>query len=150
MRKRTIHILPLCMLLCLLTCIKKSTGPEKSGTVPEGQIYQVPGCAGPDLTKSSFPDSCFSYTFDTNLTVEFCVTANCCPDSNRFRLAYELRSDTIAVAVQDTAPDLCYCICPYTIHMELIDLSLDHYVFICDYDGSILYTEDIWREDNEE
>jgi len=139
--------LALSLLAIAFGCSDKSSDPGDTDGVNKGQIFQVPGCAAEGLAKPSWEDSCFSYQFDTRLLIDFCVQANCCPDSNRFELSYAVLGDTIVVAAEDTAASLCDCICPYVIHLELHDLPLDHYVFACDYDVGIVYEEDIWRQD---
>ncbi len=148
MKKFTKLVLSVWIVCSLFSCALESTNP---GNIEQNknQLYQVPGCGGQSLSKSIPGDTCFSYQFDTQLIVDFCVTGNCCPDSNRFNLSHEIINDTIMVAVQDTAANLCHCLCNYTIHAEFNDLALDHYIFQCRTDeGVILYNEDLWREDN--
>jgi len=95
---------------------------------------QIPGCLGGlHLSKSANSDSCFSYSFDDTLKIEFCVFGNCCPDSQRFASEIHIKSDTIFATVVDTAGDLCYCICNYKIHLEISGLSGNQYLFYCDY-----------------
>ena len=97
--------------------------------------YQIPGCNSSwVLGKVSFVDSCFMYSFNDTLKVDFCVPGNCCPDSNRFVTNYSINSDTIYVTVADTAANLCYCICNYIIHLEISGLPNDKYLFYCKYD----------------
>lgn len=129
-------VIPVLVLGAWLAC-DRSTGPEQ-----EHLLYQITGCGG-GLAKSFVADSCFSYQFGTDLIIDFCVTANCCPDSNRFDLSYETRHDTIAIAVQDTAARLCRCICPYVIHAEFHELPLDHYTIQCMYDNRVAYNEEV-------
>lgn len=125
------------------SCSDKSTGPENQQTA---LLYQIAGCQHGGLAKSSLSDSCFSYQFQKDLVIDFCASANCCPDSNRFRLSYGIRNDTIAVVVADTAANLCYCICGYIIHAEFRDLPLDEYLFSCSYNGKLQYVEKLHRE----
>ena len=108
-------------------------------------LYQISGCANKGLGKTALIDSGFSYRFDKNLIVDFSVTANCCPDSNRFNLFYEVSNNTITVIVDDTAAHLCKCVCPYIIHAEFYDLPLQKYVFICNYEDKIVYREDVLK-----
>ena len=127
------------------SCSDKSTNPENTN---KNMLCQIPGCGYNFLAKTALEpgDSLFSYQFDEEkLLIDFCVTANCCPDSNRFSLSYEILSDSLAIAVEDTADGLCNCVCPYIIHVELYDLPLNHYVFSCNYYNSIVYLEDIQR-----
>ncbi len=127
----------------LFSCSDKSTGPENQQS---GLLYQIRGCQHGGLAKLSSSDSCFSYQFKKDLVMDFRVTANCCPDSNRFSLSYGIRNDTIAVVVVDTAANLCYCICRYFIRAEFRDLPLDRYIFSCTCDGKLSYMENLYRE----
>jgi hypothetical protein len=76
-------------------------------------------------------DSIFSYSFSQNLILDFSAIGNCCPDSNRFTVNYDIRSDTIVVTVIDTARNLCRCNCLYMIHIQLTDLLMDNYTVRC-------------------
>ncbi|HEX9652445.1 MAG TPA: hypothetical protein VGA99_01940 [bacterium] len=136
--------LMLAMLGCF-SCSEQATNPEGS---PLNQLYQVGGCGGVGLWKTSSGDTCFSYQFDSRLSVDFCVSANCCPDTNRFSLAYTMEEDKINIAVQDTAARLCRCVCPYVIHAEFHDLPLDYFLIVCRYDGQVWYEEDVWRQND--
>jgi hypothetical protein len=95
--------------------------------------HQITGCNNSGLLKTTNEDSCFAYSFNDALKIDFCVVGNCCPDSQRFISDYNISSDTIFVSVADTAANLCYCICNYTIHVELLGLTKDKYLFVCDY-----------------
>jgi hypothetical protein len=128
-------------LLSMLSC---SDQPTESETV-KAQLYQIPGCGGHGLAKTAVGDSCFSYKFAQDLVVDFCVSANCCPDSQRFRFTHDIRHDTIFVAVTDTAANLCRCMCNYVIHAEFTDLPRDHYVFCCYYGEAMVYNEKVER-----
>ena len=103
--------------------------------------YQVGGCNSTPLAKIAVNDSCFSYSFNDTLKIDFCVTANCCPDSQRFLTDYYLKSDTIFVTVTDTSAELCDCICNYTIHLDLVGLSNTQYFFNCYYNNRVVYDE---------
>ena len=112
----------------------------------EFSAQQIPGCNKPtSLAKINYLDSCFAYTFNDTLKVEFCVAGNCCPDSNRFVTDYSISNDTIFVAVSDTAKNLCHCTCSYIIHLELTNLYEKQYLFYCDYDSMFLYKENIYN-----
>jgi hypothetical protein len=123
---------------------------EQSTEVPSPSVsaFQVPGC-GSDFLRVTVNDSCFSYQFHDALVVEFCMSANCCPDSNRFSFRHMVSHDTILVTVSDTAAHLCHCICNYVLHMEFRDLPGDNYVFFCtreDYsDRLVFYSERVHR-----
>jgi len=126
------------------TCSESVTAIDEN---VQALLYQVPECGGSGLAKDALIDSCFSYQFDTDLAVDFCVRANCCPDSNRFDLDYLISSDTIYVAVADTAARLCRCVCNYVIHAEFTNLMRDRYIFYCSYDPEIglVYAEEVKR-----
>ncbi len=128
-------------LLSMLSC---SDQPTKSVTA-RAQLYQIPGCSGHELAKAAAGDSCFSYKFAQDLVVDFCVSANCCPDSQRFQFTHDIRHDTILVAVADTAANLCRCLCNYVIHAEFTDLPRDRYVFCCYYGEAVVYNEKVER-----
>ncbi len=103
--------------------------------------HQIPGCNSLNLSRNTPTDSsCFSYSFNDTLKIDFCVPGNCCPDSNRFVTNYDIKSDTIFVSVADTAENLCNCICTYIIHLELIGLPGERYLFYCDYEN-LIYRE---------
>jgi hypothetical protein len=125
-----------------MSCLE-STNPGSRDTA----AYQLPGCIR-GLDKG--PDSCFSYRFQDVLVAEFCASGNCCPDSNRFLIGSVIEHDTIVVIIADTAAHLCRCNCTYRLHVELADLPLSSYLFICrreDYSSqAILYSERVYRE----
>lgn len=129
--------------LLIPTCEQSTDAPS-----PSVSAFQVPGCGG-HLGKAAVNDSCFSYQFRDALVVEFCMNANCCPDSNRFSFRHTVSHDTIYVAVSDTAAHLCHCICNYVLHMEFRDLPGDNYVIFCtqeDYsDRVVFYSERVHR-----
>jgi hypothetical protein len=129
----------------ILSCSNQPTDSEKQQTEVQAVLRQISGCGGHELAKAAVGDSCFSYQFTQNLTADFCVWANCCPDSQRFELAHEIRNDTIFVAVADTAAHLCRCICKYAIHAEFTNLPRDRYVFWCHYDDAMVYNEVVKR-----
>ncbi len=135
--------------IILLTLLNLSCNNEDSITPGENGIsfkaYQLGGCINHHLAKYAVPDSCFSYSFNDTLKIDFCVMGNCCPDSNRFVTDYKINSDTIYVTVADTAENLCRCMCNYTIHLEMTGLTGNEYVFYCDYDSCIVYKEKIYR-----
>ncbi len=134
----------LVFLLFVYSCTTdNSTAPNEAGITIKA--YQVGGCNGTPLAQAAYHDSCFAYTFGDTLQIDFCVFGNCCPDSARFVTNYKIKSDTIYVTVTDTAAKLCYCVCDYTIHLELSGLSGDSYVFYCDYDSVLAYREKIER-----
>lgn len=108
---------------------------EPIGNHNNSSSYQIPGCNNSSLPKTALNDSCFAYSFNDTLNIDFCVIGNCCPDSNRFVIDYEIKSDTIFVSVADTAANLCRCICSYTIHLRLDDLPKERYLFYCNYEN---------------
>ncbi len=128
------------ILFYLFSCsTDNSTNPEDETIT--FSAYQVGGCNSTPLAKIAENDSCFSYSFNDTLKVDFCVTANCCPDSQRFVTDYNIKSDTIFVEVVDTAARLCRCICNYTVHLDLVGLSNNQYFFNCNYDNRVVYNE---------
>jgi hypothetical protein len=117
-------VLAISVLALLIPTCEQSTDPRS----PAVSAFQVPGCGGRFL-KTTASDSCFSYQFHDALVVDFCASANCCPDSDRFSFRHRVSHDTIMVTIADTAAPLCRCICNYVFHMEFRDLPGDSYVF---------------------
>ena len=108
--------------------------------------YQIPGCNFVFSLEKVIPqDSCFSYSFHDTLKIAFCVVGNCCPDSGRFVTNYDINSDTLFVSVLDTAANLCDCICPYTIQIEISGLLNDRYLFYCNYED-MAYSEIVTKD----
>ena len=144
MKHRYPAILVVTVLSGLMCACEKSTEPGS----PDVVAFQVRGCQ-PGLGKETSTDSCFSYQFHDALLVDFCASANCCPDSNRFSFKHAISHDTIRVTIADTAAHLCRCVCTYILHMEFRDLLGDSYVFFCtrqDYsDQVVLYSERVHR-----
>jgi len=98
--------------------------------------YQKPGCnTHKDVLGKVETSSCFSYSFNDTLAIDFCVSGNCCPDKDRFTTTYKIKSDTIFVYVKDIAENNCRCMCNYTIHLEFYNLEQDKYIFRCNYDN---------------
>ena len=112
----------------LFACKDKSTNANE--TPPSSFSYETSKCFAHGLAKGTGTalDSIFTYSFDQNITMDFSVWANCCPDSGRFVLDYRIKTDTILITVTDTTQNLCDCICPYMIHTQLTNLPLDQYV----------------------
>ena len=137
-------VLAIGVLALLIPTCEQSTEMQS----PDVRAFQVPGCGGHFL-KTTASDSCFSYQFHDALVVEFCMSANCCPDSNRFSFRHRISNDTIRVTIADTAAHLCHCICDYVLHMEFRDLPGESYVFYCmreDYSSQLVfYSERVHR-----
>ncbi len=114
------------------SCKEKTTNPPAQPPITFS--YESSSCLR-GLPKKSLADSTFVYSFGDTLVLDFSVRANCCPDSNRFRVSWLLSGDTIVVAVADTAENLCRCWCPYMIHTEVAHLPNDHYVVRCTIDN---------------
>lgn len=118
---------------------------------PSGQIIfnQIPGCQRQHLNKSSLIDSCFSYLFNENLVVDFCVTGNCCPDKDRYIITSSIVEDSIFITVKDTAKNLCRCICNYIIHGEFQSLTKNNYIIKCIQKGlpdkEVIYLKQVSR-----
>lgn len=122
-----------------------------SGENSKASIKQVGGSTSSALDKiTKESDSCFSYYFHNDLIVDFCVSGNCCPDSNRFFSDYRISMDTITVTIADTAANLCKCICNYNIRAELEGLLLNRYLFKVEKQDSsyrqTLYSENIYKD----
>lgn len=130
--------LPFCFACMLFFDCSGSVGPESA----QNTIIQIPGCKSAQFAKTSaVNDSCLTYLFHDVLYVDFCASANCCPDSNRFAIRHSINRDTILVTIADTAAHLCRCNCSYFLHAEFHDLPGDRYVFVCqrqDDSGSVL------------
>lgn len=130
-----------------LSCTNNSSGPGVAQI--NANLRQVSGCISKVSSSSQAGDSSFAYEFGDTLYVSFMLSGNCCPDSNRFSLSYEVRSDTLYVAATDTAARMCYCICNYVLRAEFANLPFDRYTFICtrpDDGGKVYYDEIVVRK----
>jgi hypothetical protein len=130
-----------CLILSLLACSESTTKPKT-----ESLVYQVGRCQGSAGITALGEDSCFTATFTQNLLIDFCLVANCCPDTNRFVLNTLINSDTILITAADTAASLCRCLCDYTVRAEFQNLPLSQYLVLCSYKDSIIYREIVTRE----
>lgn len=112
-------------------------------------LRQIAGCQSHKLNKSVSIDSCFTYTFRKELNLKFCISGNCCPDSNRYSLSSKIFMDTIEIAIRDTARNLCRCICNYLINARFEGLNSDRYIIKCVREEfsvkEILYLKDVKR-----
>jgi len=138
-------------IICILcfSCKEKSANPENQG--PVSVSFESSKCMGSVLGKTSASDSVFTYTFTDMLIIDFSVTGNCCPDSNRFSVSSIAGTDTILIAVIDTAQNLCRCLCRYMIHSEFANLPNDHYVVRCtiappDGESEQIHCADVYRK----
>ncbi|UCD38293.1 MAG: hypothetical protein JSW54_02085 [Fidelibacterota bacterium] len=137
-------LLPLLLLGLFVACNNSST--ESQEWDGQFQLAQVNGCQSGSLGKASVGDSLFSYEFEDDLLIDFRVSGNCCPETDRFELSHAIVSKSITITVADTAADLCLCTCPYTIHTEFYDMPEDMYVVtVVTDDGEVLHEEDVWR-----
>ncbi len=145
--KFNLFLLFLSLLIFISSC-SNSTQTKIQEKQIEFFSNQIPGCfLDSSLAKVSNNDSCFDYIFTDTLKIDFCVSGNCCPDSQRFFSEIYIKSDTIFVSVVDTAENLCYCICKYKIHLEISGLSEDQYVFYCNYHGMYNFQDSLkYRE----
>lgn len=141
-QKVSSFVLVLSVLFYVFSCTTDNSTEPANATITFN-AFQVGGCNSSSLAKIAENDSCFSYSFNDTLKIDFCVTANCCPDSQRFATDYDIKSDTIFVTVADTAARLCHCVCNYTIHLDLVGLSENQYVFNCNYYDQIVYDENV-------
>ena len=122
------------------SCKEIPTLPNQS---PISFSSQYSKCLSQGLPKISVLDSIFTYSFSDNLITDFSVIANCCPGSNRFSVSSLGGTDTLVVAVADTAQGLCDCVCLYMVHAEFNNLPNDHYVVRCTYGNLTGYHETI-------
>jgi hypothetical protein len=138
------YVLRLTFVALVLTGCEKVTAPSSLQVV----AYQVPRC-NHSLGKGAQSDSCFSYQFHDALVLDFCASANCCPDSARFAIGNAISNDTIVVTYADTAGQLCRCNCVYVLHVEFHGLPKDSYQVVCrreDYSSQIVfYSERVVR-----
>jgi hypothetical protein len=109
------------------------------------QLFQIAGCQSQNSI-ATLIDSCFTCQFQDRLIIDFCVTGNCCPDSNRFQLSHQIIDDHITLTAIDTAANLCNCMCPYVIHAEIYGLPLDRYIVTCFVNHEMAYREEVRRE----
>jgi hypothetical protein len=131
MKTRSNIFLLLSSICSFFACEEKPV--HLSQTIIPPVVAEASKCISPVLAKGSISviDSLFSYSFFQDLTLDFSVQGNCCPDSNRFEVNIEIRNDTILVSVNDTAKNLCRCNCLYMIHLRASDLAFDRYVVRC-------------------
>ena len=135
------------VILAVYWCAENSTNIVLDDQSSVSVFEQIPGCLQSPLLKVRTTDyKCFDYNFHENLALEFCLPANCCPDSNRFDHSYTISNDTIYFTVLDTAQDLCDCICNYKIQTEISGLLRDAYIFQCLYDGKTVYDTLVYRQ----
>jgi hypothetical protein len=144
----TIIVVGLIALFCF-SCKEKSTNPILEPTI--SFAFQSSKCLAHELARTSALDSSFTYVFHDSLLIDFTVSANCCPDSNRFHVAQSVGSDTILIAVADTAINGCRCNCPYMIHAAFTGLTNDHYVVRCTLRRSagieeLIYLVEVYRK----
>ncbi|MGK9368578.1 hypothetical protein ACSSWA_06735 [Melioribacter sp. Ez-97] len=138
--------------LVLIAIIILCCGCEETNFEPETYNFrfeQLPGCQTlvyNNLEKAG-ADSCFNYSFFEKLVVEFCVSGNCCPDSNHFAVESKALGDTITISVRDTAANLCRCNCNYIILTEFQNLTGDNYFVKCTdkESGRVLYLKEVKR-----
>jgi hypothetical protein len=138
--KFSMLLLSISALISFISCTENISTKSEDAYI-EFSSYQISGCNSSPFSKVSENDSCFDYSFDDTLKIDFCVTGNCCPDSQRFVSYYNIKSDTLFVSVVDTASRLCHCICNYKIHLELLGLTNEQYIFYCNYGDVIEYKE---------
>jgi hypothetical protein len=126
-------------------CSNEVISPEQSA-----KIFQKGKCGGSPLFKDVSQDSCFSYYFGNTLSIDFCTTGNCCPDSNRFTCSYNFAEKQITIRIKDIAPNLCKCICKYTIHADFENLKYDEYLVNCfqeiNNEDQLLYSKFVTRK----
>lgn len=128
----------------LISCAEKSTTESNNQESPK-KLHQIDGCMSNLLKSTASEDSIFNYAFDDSLIIDFCVSSNCCPENSRFNLSSDTQDNIISITIEDTAAHLCHCICPYFIHAEFTDLSLNQYIIACYYDSVLKYHETVIR-----
>lgn len=132
-KKYNILLLFTSLILIYISCSEDNPTESKQKEVLFS-FEQISGCNS-SLGKMNSSDSSFNYLFGDTLKIDFGIWGNCCPDSQRFMSDYQIKSDTIFIAVEDTAVNGCYCNCNYTIHIELQGLTENEYLFFFDYPG---------------
>ena len=115
------------LFLFSLSCAGSSTDPGPSITF-SAQSSKCVAHTSPGVNRL---DSLFIYSFTDSLTLDFSVTANCCPDSNRFLISQITGTDTLFITVADTTVQGCHCVCPYLIHARFDSLPFDRYIVRC-------------------
>ncbi len=132
------------LLLILVGCDEKSTESETFV-----KIFQLGKCISYNFAKVSSDSLCFNYRFENSLRIDFCVKGNCCPDSNRFVFDYKIKENQIDIFVDDIAPNLCKCICTYTIHADILGLSNSKYFVKCytksDGEYKVLHEREVYK-----
>jgi len=137
MRSLTFLVIVISMLVFIGNCSNDTVAPK-----PTVVLQQVSGCHyNQALAPPNPEDSCFSWQYSSYLSVAFCVVGNCCPDHDRFSLAYSIDNDSISIAVADTAAELCQCTCPFLIRAEFHDLPLNQYAVVCFFLDSPIYRQ---------
>lgn len=128
--------------LIIFSCKDEVLKSESSAS-----IRQIGKCNGQGLNKTA--SECFEYVFREDLSIKFCVSGNCCPDSARFASDYKITEDVITINVKDIAPNLCKCICNYTVEAKFSNLNLDSYTIVCIQETSdenkVLYNKKVSR-----
>ncbi len=131
MAVREVGILLISALLAVagVNCAKSPSGPGVSRI--QVSFRQVGGCISKVSSTSQVGDSSFAYEFNDTLHVSFMLSGNCCPDSDRFAMSYDVRSDSLFVTATDTAARMCLCTCSYILQAKFANLPLDRYTFVC-------------------
>ena len=129
MNRRGVISIAVVIAFLFVSCKEKSADPGDQGPVTSS--FQSSKCGGGGLLKTMAKDSLFTYTFTDRLVIDFSLSGNCCPDSNRYSVSSVAGTDTIVIAVVDTAEHLCRCMCQYIIRSEFLNLPNDHYVVKC-------------------
>ncbi len=130
----------ICVVFAIFACGDHGTTPKS-----DSHIFQIGRCQGTVGSAALSADSCFVWSFGQTLLIDFCVAANCCPDTNRFALSSQIRNDTILISVTDTAASLCSCDCGYIIRAEFDSAPEYVYQVMVYYGGSLLYSREINR-----
>ena len=143
MKKTFLSVSMVIAVLLFWTCNDKSVNNDTEAAA----VFKQGKCGESFLKRSSSPfDSVFTYSFENNLILDFSVSGNCCPDSNRFSVSHLFNGDTLNIVVADTALNGCRCMCPYMIEADFQDLSKDSYLVICERpSGYLLHKVRVYR-----
>jgi hypothetical protein len=129
----------------LISCKDSTTNSPKTNN---HNVYSiaVDGCQNA-LNKRASSDSIQSFEFnDDSLKIIIHVTANCCPEIDRFITTTTIDEDSVHLQVQDVAKGLCNCNCPYEIQTVVKREGIDSIYFTCEYYDSLIVTELFTRE----
>jgi hypothetical protein len=99
---------------------------------PIGVLFRYSECGGFDSTRYA-PDppadsNCIVYQYDVSNTLTIRhqnATFNCCVQN--LSAVITVTDNVIDIAESETAPEPCFCVCPYDLDMKVINLSAGEY-----------------------